>query len=237
MKSARSICIVLVAIALLALLSASGCTPGEREATASAGDTTNTVASGTMAIDHAGFVPWGEGMYRVVARIRNTSKDYSCVGATFSATVLDSLDVVLGNDTGQLATVYPQQQRWLVSASLVLGERVPSKSSCTITSMDWKKVPAADVPKLLMVQSNYLPTTDADAKVTGIVRYTGKSKRVRLGISGVLITSESDPVEATTTILENLTPGDYPFEMSLLRTGGAPPEFKKLEITPFVMPY
>lgn len=236
MKSARSAFAVLLAALLLAALCAAGCAPGEREARASGGDKAAD-AAGTLTIDHVAFVPWGSGMYRVVAWMKNTSKEYTCANATFSATVSDAIDVVLGNDTGRLAAVYPQQQRWLVSAALSVGDRIPSKSSCTVTSMDWKKIPPQDVPTLVMVQSNYLPTTDTDAKVTGIVRYSGKNTRARIGLSGVLVTRDGEPVEATTTMLENLTPGDYPFEMPFMRSGAEPPQFKNLEITAFVMPF
>jgi hypothetical protein len=236
MKSGRTAFAAFLTVVFVLAFYAGGCTPGEREATASGGDETK-VATGTLAIDHVGFVPWGSEMYRIVARIKNSSKEYSCTSATFSATIFDTLDVVLGNDTGSLATVYPGQHRWVVSAAMAVGERVPAKSSCTVTSMEWKKIAAEDIPNLFMVQTNYIPTNQTDAKVTGIVRYSGRNKRVKIGLSGVLTTRSTEPVEATTTILENLTPGDYPFEMPFLRSGGEAPAFKNLEVSAYVMPF
>lgn len=193
------------------------------------------VADGTLAIDHVGIVQWSD-MYRVTARIKNNSNEFTIAQSVYSASLFDSISVVLGNDTAPLPPVYPNEERWCVSAAMRTGVTPPTRADFKIVGMVWKKIPSEDIPAMQLIQANYIPTSPTDAKVTGIIRYSGRQRRVKIGINAVLLSAQNDAQEATTTIIENVPAGDYPYEMPFLRTGGEPAPFRKLQVTPFIIP-
>ena len=237
MKKRLIVYVAVLALIVLSTTLAAGCTSTEGSAEAVGGQDHVQVSDGTLAIDRVGIVPWGPSLSRVVARVQNTSPDVSLVRGTYSATLFDSKDMVLGNDTGAMAPLYPGQSRWFASAAIAPGMiSPPHRADFRLSGMRWQKIAAQDVPTLSMMQSNYIPVTATDAKATGIVHYTGKQTNVRIAITAVTMTVRKTPVEAATTILENLPPGDYPFEMTFLRGGGAPPDFRQMEVTACLLP-
>jgi len=237
MKKRLIVSVAVLAIIVLASTLTAGCKTAEKSAEAIGGEDQARVSDGTLAIDQVGIVPWGPTMSRVVARVQNTSPDVTMVRGTYSATLFDSKDMVLGNDTGAMAPLYPGQQRWFASAAVAPGMVTPPhRADFRVSGMKWQKIAPSDRPTLTMVQSNYIPISDTDAKATGIVHYTGKQTNVRIALTAVTMTVRKTPVEATTTILENLPPGDYPFEMTFLRSGGAPPRFRAMEVTACLLP-
>lgn len=235
MKWIKYLLVMVLLVGLMVPALVSGCGHGEESANASGGGAQAKISEGVMVIDHVGFVPSG-GMWRVAAHVMNASKEYTCTGATYSATIFDANSVVLGNDTALFPNLYPGESRWFVSASLLSGPTSPERADFKLSGMDWRKVPLDDVPGFLMVQSNYIATTGTDAKVTGIVRYAGKATNARIGLTAVLVSAQGDPVEGTSTVLENLPSGDYPFEMPYLRYGAEVAPFKTQALSAFVLP-
>jgi hypothetical protein len=75
-----------------------------------------------------------------------------------------------------------------------------------------------------------------DAKVTGIIRYSGKAINARIGLTSVLVSAGNDPVEASSKVLENMPAGDYPFEMPCLRYGAEVTPFRTLVVSAFILP-
>jgi hypothetical protein len=227
--------VLLVLFALLVPALSSGCGTGPSSANASGGGAQAKVTDGIIVIDHVGFVPSG-GMWRVAAHIKNTSNQYSCTGATYSATIFDENSVVLGNDTALFPNIYPGEDKWFASGSLLSGPTSPDRADFRLSGMDWRKIPVDDVPVFTMVQSNYIATAGSDSKVTGIVRYAGKATNARIGLTSVLVSAGNDPVEASSTVLENMPAGDYPFEMPYLRYGATAPTFRTLVVSAFILP-
>jgi len=232
-SACKALCL-LVLVAVAAMLAVTGCAPNEREAIASGG-AEKRVAEGTLAIDHVNYVPSGD-TYRVAAHIRNNSDTYCCFGGTYTATIFDSSSVVLGNDTAMFPTIYPNADIWFVSSSMRFGERLPDRADLRVMSLEWRKVSQADVPTFTLVQANLIDTGDSDSKITGIIRYGGKWNNMRIGLTGVLLSKTGNPVDATTTLLENLPQGDYPYEMSILRGGAQSAPFRRLVVTAFALP-
>lgn len=226
---------VVALAALVACTITGGCGSPESTAIAIGGGGEMKVADGTLGIDHVGIVQWGD-MFRVAARLKNNSEQLTVAQSVYSATVYDSVSVVLGNDTAPLAPLYPGEERWCVSAAMRTGVTTPTRADFRVVGMDWKEVPPDDVPPMQLIQANYITTTPTDAKVTGIIRYSGPQRRVKVGLSGVLLSARNDPLEATTTIIENVPAGDYPYEMPFLRTGSEPLPFHRIQVTPYLIP-
>jgi|GEM_PF-1345272 len=236
MRRLKLVSVFVLLGAILVPLIATGCGgPSERAAVASSSYETSQVADGTVSIDHVNMVQSGN-MWKVVARIKNNNANYCLTNAMYSATLFDSISVVLGNDTARLPTIYPSQASWIVSAGMLVGDRVPDRADFRITSIAWKQTGIEDIPALFMIQSNYIPTQATDAKVTGILHYSGKMRNAQIGVTGVLVDARENPVDATSMVLENVSTGEYPFEIPFLRAGAPAPEFAKLEVTGFILP-
>ncbi len=209
--------VVAVAACLLFGLVIAGCgAPKQKEVTERSKAEQAETKKNELEITNLGFLPHQNNpylnqmqMYYVVAKLKNNNSGYACIGADCSATLYNAGGAVIGNYRGDMAPVYPGQERWYVSNSIDTSPETPARAELKISNEKWSKTPAGAVPKLEIVQKNVLPG-EYETKITGVMRYSGKTA-ISAAVTGVVLNSGGNPVACGRADLENISAGDHPF--------------------------
>jgi len=209
--------VVVVVIVVVVVLSFKS-EPEQKGATA-AGKSTEEKAEKNLTLEKVGYLPNTDdgSSYRVVGKMLTTNPDYSVVGGTWSMTLYDAQNVILGTEKLDVVSIYPSSYRWLVSTPSSVYGQTPARAEIKInTDGCWKKT-SEKSSGFEVIQKNYI-TGEYDSKITGVFRYSGKtlSKNAVIGITGVALNANGDPIGAGKEETGDITvPGDYPFEVSL----------------------